>query len=203
MIIRTVRGIDLKKYKMKIILVSILFILSNINFSFAQDYILNCMQEDVYINEDKKRLSAAIPNTSVPPRFYSFELKKNEINYFMPFFRTDDGFSTIWKMSIDLVNMKRSFTVRKIPDRQMKVLFNLYKEANIKTDGFLAQEKLEKDEYSNKIFSLKKKIFDKNYVNPQNWNGTLIPFGNNGDYILKKGEIDHQTRFTFPCKIKN
>ena len=203
MIIKMANGIDLRKYKKKIFFVSLLLFLVNINFSLAQEYTLNCMQEDVYINEDKKRLSAAISNTTVPPRFYSFELKKDKIIYYMPFFRTDDGFPTIWKMSINLAQMKRSFTVRKIPDNEMNKLFNLYKEAKIKTSGFLAQEKLEKDEYSNKVFSLKKKIFDKNYINPENWDGTLIPYGNSGDYILKKGEIEYQAKFTFPCKIKN
>jgi len=203
MMIKMVNGIDLKKFKMKTILFSILLLLTSVNFSIAQTYVLTCMSEDIFINEEKKRLSAKHTTANNPPRFYSFELINDKINYFMPFFRNDDGFPTIWKMSIDLINMKRSFTVRKIPDDQMNTIYNLYKEAKIKTDGFLAQEKLEKDEFSNKVFSLKKKIFENNYVNPENWDGQRISYGNSGDYILKKNEIEYQAKFTFPCKIKN
>ena len=116
---------------MKTILFSILLFFTCVNFSLAQTYVLTCMSEDIFINEEKKRLSAQHPTTNNPPRFYSFELINDKINYFMPFFRNDDGFPTIWKMSIDLINMKRSFTVRKIPDDEMNTIYDLYKKAKI------------------------------------------------------------------------
>ena len=195
-------GIDLRKYKVKVLFVSILLFIVNINFSLAQEFMLQCMQEDIYINEEKKRLSVKFPlRTEV--RFYNFELKNDKITYFMPFLRSQDNFPEIWKFDIDLIQLKRSFTARKIPDNQMKTLVKLLNEAKVNTNAFLAQEKLEKDKFSNEIFNLKKDLFKKNYTNPDEWNDTKIPYGNSGDYILKKGEITYQSKFTFPCKIKN
>ena len=154
------------------------------------------------LNEEKKRLSVKFPlRTEV--RFYNFELKNDKITYFMPFLRSQDNFPEIWKFDIDLIQLKRSFTARKIPDNQMKTLVKLLNEAKVNTNAFLAQEKLEKDKFSNEIFNLKKDLFKKNYTNPDEWNDTKIPYGNSGDYILKKGEITYQSKFTFPCKIKN
>ncbi len=121
----------------------------------------------------------------------------------MPFLRSQDNFPEIWKFDIDLIQLKRSFTARKIPDNQMKTLVKLLNEAKVNTNAFLAQEKLEKDKFSNEIFNLKKDLFKKNYTNPDEWDDTKIPYGNSGDYILKKGEITYQSKFTFPCKIKN
>ena len=67
-----VSGIDLRKYKVKVFFVSILLFIVNINFSLAQEFMLQCMQEDIYINEEKKRLSVKFPlRTEV--RFYNFE----------------------------------------------------------------------------------------------------------------------------------
>tara|TARA_E500000178_G_C16997071_1_gene743744 strand:+ start:116 stop:712 length:597 start_codon:yes stop_codon:yes gene_type:complete len=197
-----VSGIDLRKYKVKVFFVSILLFIVNINFSLAQEFMLQCMQEDIYINEEKKRLSVKFPlRTEV--RFYNFELKNDKITYFMPFLRSQDNFPEIWKFDIDLIQLKRSFTARKIPDNQMKTLVKLLNEAKVNTNAFLAQEKLEKDKFSNEIFNLKKDLFKKNYTNPDEWDDTKIPYGNSGDYILKKGEITYQSKFTFPCKIKN
>lgn len=197
-----VNGIDSRKYKVKVVFVSILLFIVNINFSLAQEFMLQCMQEDIYINEEKKRLSVKFPlRTEV--RFYNFELKNDKITYFMPFLRSQDNFPEIWKFDIDLIQLKRSFTARKIPDNQMKTLVKLLNEAKVNTNAFLAQEKLEKDKFSNEIFNLKKDLFKKNYTNPDEWDDTKIPYGNSGDYILKKGEITYQSKFTFPCKIKN
>ena len=202
MMIKMVNGIDSRKYKVKVFFVSILLFIVNINFSLAQEFMLQCMQEDIYINEEKKRLSVKFPlRTEV--RFYNFELKNDKITYFMPFLRSQDNFPEIWKFDIDLIQLKRSFTARKIPDNQMKILVKLLNEAKVNTNAFLAQEKLEKDKFSNEIFNLKKDLFKKNYTNPDEWNDTKIPYGNSGDYILKKGEITYQSKFTFPCKIKN
>ena len=197
-----VSGIDLRKYKVKVFFVSILLFIVNINFSLAQEFMLQCMQEDIYINEEKKRLSVKFPlRTEV--RFYNFELKNDKITYFMPFLRSQDNFPEIWKFDIDLIQLKRSFTARKIPDNQMKILVKLFNKAKVNTNGFLAQEKLEKDKFSNEIFNLKLDLFNKNYINPDEWDGTTIPYGKNDDYILQKGEITYQSKFTFPCKIKN
>ena len=197
-----VNGIDSRKYKVKVVFVAILLFIVNINFSLAQEFMLQCMQEDIYINEEKKRLSVKFPlRTEV--RFYNFELKNDKITYFMPFLRSQDNFPEIWKFDIDLIQLKRSFTARKIPDNQMKTLVKLLNEAKVNTNAFLAQEKLEKDKFSNEIFNLKKDLFKKNYTNPDEWDDTKIPYGNSGDYILKKGEITYQSKFTFPCKIKN
>ena len=197
-----VNGIDSRKYKVKVFFVSILLFIVNINFSLAQEFMLQCMQEDIYINEEKKRLSVKFPlRTEV--RFYNFELKNDKITYFMPFLRSQDNFPEIWKFDIDLIQLKRSFTARKIPDNQMKTLVKLLNEAKVNTNAFLAQEKLEKDKFSDEIFNLKKDLFKKNYTNPDEWDDTKIPYGNSGDYILKKGEITYQSKFTFPCKIKN
>ena len=202
MMIKMVNGIDLRKYKVKVFFVSILLFIVNINFSLAQEFMLQCMQEDIYINEEKKRLSVKFPlRTEV--RFYNFELKNDKITYFMPFLRSQDNFPEIWKFDIDLIQLKRSFTARKIPDNQMKILVKLLNEAKVNTNAFLAQEKLEKDKFSNEIFNLKKDLFKKNYTNPDEWDDAKIPYGNSGDYILKKGEITYQSKFTFPCKIKN
>ena len=202
MIIKMVNGIDSRKYKVKVVFVAILLFIVNINFSLAQEFMLQCMQEDIYINEEKKRLSVKFPlRTEV--RFYNFELKNDKITYFMPFLRSQDNFPEIWKFDIDLIQLKRSFTARKIPDNQMKTLVKLLNEAKVNTNAFLAQEKLEKDKFSNEIFNLKKDLFKKNYTNPDEWDDTKIPYGNSGDYILKKGEITYQSKFTFPCKIKN
>ena len=202
MMIKMVNGIDLRKYKVKVFFVSILLFIVNINFSLAQEFMLQCMQEDIYINEEKKRLSVKFPlRTEV--RFYNFELKNDKITYFMPFLRSQDNFPEIWKFDIDLIQLKRSFTARKIPDNQMKTLVKLLNEAKVNTNAFLAQEKLEKDKFSNEIFNLKKDLFKKNYTNPDEWDDAKIPYGNSGDYILKKGEITYQSKFTFPCKIKN
>ena len=44
-----VRGIDLKKYKMKIILVSILFILSNINFAVSVEHAVKFLEKNPQI----------------------------------------------------------------------------------------------------------------------------------------------------------
>ena len=202
MIIKMVNGIDSRRYKVKVFFVSILLFIVNINFSLAQEFMLQCMQEDIYINEEKKRLSVKFPlRTEV--RFYNFELKNDKITYFMPFLRSQDNFPEIWKFDIDLIQLKRSFTARKIPDNQMKILVKLLNEAKVNTNAFLAQEKLEKDKFSNEIFNLKKDLFKKNYTNPDEWDDAKIPYGNSGDYILKKGEITYQSKFTFPCKIKN
>ena len=135
-----VSGIDLRKYKVKVFFVSILLFIVNINFSLAQEFMLQCMQEDIYINEEKKRLSVKFPlRTEV--RFYNFELKNDKITYFMPFLRSQDNFPEIWKFDIDLIQLKRSFTARKIPDNQMKTLVKLLNEAKVNTNAFLAQEK--------------------------------------------------------------
>ena len=208
--IRMASGMSIKKFHKKIIVLFFVYFsficcsifLSNKN-SIAAEYVLNCMSEDIKIYEDKQRLSAYIENSSVEPRYYNLKYEDNHIIYYLAFFRTKSEFPKIWKMDIDLDKMKRSFTVRKIPDEQINKLFNLYKKAKIPTSKFLAESDLKKNKYSDQIFKLKKELFNKNYINPKDWDGTTIPFGNSGDYILKKNEIEFQAKFTFPCSIKN
>jgi len=159
---------------------------------------LKCNDSIIMIDEENKK---AGPKGYVKHNYRNISPEK--IVFEIAWFRTSEKAPRIWRMIFDLEELEHRYIfLLQVSDKDMDKVMKLVK-----------KEEAGKINYD-KIDQLKKKLFEKYYIKPENFDdfdGKVNTWSDSkkvssehpGDHILKKGGRHYQVSFSTKCTIVN
>mgnify|MGYP000170919797 CR=1 FL=1 len=163
--------------------------------------ILKCKSSTFVIDE---KLKKAGPKSPKHTRMYNYRnISPEKIVFEIAWFRTPEKAPRIWRMIFDLEELEHRYIfLLQVSDKDMDKVMKLVK-----------KEEAGKINYD-KIDQLKKKLFEKYYIKPENFDdfdGKVNTWSDSkkvssehpGDHILKKDGRHYQVSFSTKCTIVN
>ena len=159
--------------------------------------ILKCNNSIIVIDEENKKAgkgTAEYNYRNISPEKIVFEIA---------WFRTPEKAPQIWRMIFDLEELKHRYIfLLQVSDKDMDKVMKLVQKAEAGKINYA------------KVDVLKKELFEKYYIKPENFDdfdGKVNTWSDSkkvssehpGDHILKKGGINYQVSFSMKCTIVN